>query len=315
MAAFMLRRLLSAVPVLIGASLIVFSLMLLMPGDPAVGIGGEFASEQRIEQIRVRLGLDDPPVVRYWNWISDFARGDFGESAVNGTPIASELWRRLGVTLQLAAGALVTTLLFGVPVAVIQASNRDRWPDTLLRFMTSLGLAIPNFLLAALLILVFAVSLGWLPSQGYVRFAESPADWLRHLILPVVTLGVLLACVIARQLRAGLVNIAESEYMRTARAKGLSSRRIVWKHQLKNAAAPALVVFGVSVAHLLAGAVVVEVVFGLPGLGRYTITAITSRDVPVVQAIAMLSAALAVITSMAVDALLALLNPKVRLSA
>lgn len=130
MAAFMLRRLLSAVPVLIGASLIVFSLMLLMPGDPAVGIGGEFASEQRIEQIRARLGLDDPPVVRYWNWISDFARGDFGESAVNGTPIASELWRRLGVTLQLAAGALVTTLLFGVPVAVIQASNRDRWPDT-----------------------------------------------------------------------------------------------------------------------------------------------------------------------------------------
>jgi peptide/nickel transport system permease protein len=314
MAAFILRRLIGIIPVLFLVSVVVFSLQLLLPGDPAVGVGGEFATPEQLALIRERMGLDDPVVVRYFDWLASLLSGDFGESLVDGSPIGGEILGRLAVTAQLAIASILAAIAIGLPVGVVQAAFRDRWPDRALKFVTSLGLSIPNFWLAAVFVLVFAVTFQWFPSFGFENLTRSPLDWLTHLVLPATTLGVLMSSELARQVRAGILRTAEAEYVRTAFAKGLSRFRVLSKHQLKNALAPVLAVFGVTVAHLLAGAVLVETIFGIPGLGAYTITAIGSRDLPVIQAVAMISACVTLLISLIVDVLLAQLNPKVRIT-
>lgn len=314
MLALIVRRLMGMIPVLFLVSIVIFSLQLLLPGDPAVGIGGEFATPEQLEAIRQQLRLDQPAIVRYFDWVWGLLQGDLGTSLANGLPISGQIFARLGVTAQLALLAVAFASVVGIAIGVTQSAFRDRWPDNVLKFVTSLGMSIPGFYLAGILVLVFAVNIRLFPPSGFVPFTRSPVEWFSHLVLPTLTLGVLLAADLARLVRAGMLRTAESDYVRTAYAKGLPSVTVLGKHELKNAMAPVIAIFGVTVAHLLAGAVLIEHIFTIPGLGAYTITAISTRDLPVIQAVAMLAAVVTLLISLLVDILLAQLNPKVRIS-
>lgn len=314
MARFALRRALQAIPLLFLVSLAAFSLTWLLPGDPASAIGGTDATPEQVEQIRQRLNLDDPPVVRYVNWVSNALRGDFGESALTERSVSDDLQRRLPITGSIALGAFVIAIAAGAVIGVVQGVFAGRWPDKVLLFLVSIGLSTPNFWLATLLVTWFAVELGWFPAIGYVSFVDSPSQWLRYAFLPMVTLAVFTGAEVARQLRTGLVDVMDRDYMRAARARGLSNKRVVGKHALKNAALPTITIIGMRLGFLLAGSIIIENIFGIPGLGSYALTAIQNRDVPIIQAVVLVSATVVIFVNLLVDIAYAYANPKVRVS-
>lgn len=313
MARFVQRRLLGAIPLLILISIMVFSLVLLLPGDPAIAIAGDAASIETIESIRERLGENDPILERYANWAGDAVQGDFGTSLFSDQDVTDAIWQRAPVTGSLALVAIAIALIISIPAGLIAGLNPGTKFDRIATIGASMGVAIPSFWMGLLLAVIFAVNNDWLPAIGYVPLTEDPVEWLKHLILPAFSLGLASSATLTRQLRSSVITVMQQDYIRTARAKGLRSRKVVFKHVLKNASIPAVTALGLQVPLLLSGTVIIEGLFGLNGIGQYAVTAVLLRDLPVVQGVVMVSAVIVVVSNLAVDISYGYLNPKTRL--
>ena len=313
MIGLIVRRLLAVIPMLLIVTFIIFGLVTLIPGDAAQTLaGGVDAQPADVDRIRDQLNLDEPFVVQYGNWLGQVVRGDFGESIYTGEPIAEQLSERLPVTLGLTVLVLVLALTSALIVGVLGGLRPGSLLDRLLLFGSSASISMPAFWVALLLIVVFAVNLQWVPPFGYTPFTESPTEWFQSMILPASALALATAAVVARQLRGGLADTMQSAYIRTAWAKGGSTRQVVVGHALKNSAIPAVTVLGLQVGVILGGAVLIEQIFSLPGLGTYLLNAVSTQDLPAVQACAMLFVIIQVVVSLVVDISYGYLNPKVR---
>jgi peptide/nickel transport system permease protein len=312
---FLARRLLIAVLLLFLISLGVYSLILILPGNPAITLaGGTHASPEAIAKITRQLHLNDGFFVQYWNWLKAALHGNLGNSLFNNETVSSGIAARFPVTLSIAAGGMIVAILLGVPSGVIAGLHQGAARDRVVTVGSSLAVAIPDFWLGMLLVIVFAVKLGWLPALGYTPFTQSPAGWFEDLILPWLALGIGGSAVIARQVRGALIDTLDQDYMRTAVAKGLGPRMVVGKHALKNALSPAVTVIGIQFGYLLGGTLIIEQIFSLPGLGTYIIQAIDDKDIPEIQGVVLVVAACFVLINLVVDVIYAYLNPKIRLS-
>ena len=307
-----LRRLLSAIPVLFIVSLISFGLMRLIPGDPAASIAGTSATPAQIEQLRRDLGLDEPLLLQLLHYYQGLLQGDFGKSLLLGKGVLAATMERLPVTIGLSLYALVLTLLIGVASGIIAALRQNTWVDQVAMMIAMLGISIPNFFLGLLMIIFFAVQLGWLPSGGYVPFSQDPIGWLRSTTMPAISLALLQAGLLARITRSGMLEVLRQDYVRTARAKGLPERQVILKHALANALIPIVTVIGIIISLLLSGAVVTEALFSLPGMGQLLTQAVLSRDYPMVQGGLLLVTTFLVVVNILVDILYALIDPRVR---
>jgi peptide/nickel transport system permease protein len=314
MGRYVARRLLLVIPVMLIVSLLSFSLILLVPGDPAVTIAGQSATREQIAAIRDQLGLDRPVVVQYMSWLGHALTGDFGNSLSTGQPVVGSILDRLPVMLSLAAGALVIAVILGFPAGVAAAVRRDGVVDRLLGVGAATGLALPSYFVGMLLIILVALNLGWLPPTGYTPIATDPVDWLAHIVLPCIALGLVPAAVLARQLRGAMVTALDQDYVRTADAKGLLRQKVVYKHALKNAAIAPLTALGTQFALVVGGSVVVEQVFGIPGLGALAINAVQNRDIPLIQGIVVFTALMVQAINLLVDISYGWLNPRVRVA-
>jgi peptide/nickel transport system permease protein len=306
------RRLLSALPVLLIVSLISFGLMRLIPGDPAAAIAGIAATPAQIEQLRRDLGLDEPLWMQLVHYYEGLARGDLGRSLLLGKGVFAATMERLPVTIALSLYALVFTLLIGIASGIVAALKQNTWIDQAAMMFAMIGISVPNFFLGLLMIILFAVHLGWLPSGGYVAFNEDPVGWLRSMTMPAFSLALLQAGLLARITRSSMLEVLRQDYIRTAKAKGLPQRRVILKHALANALIPIVTVVGIIVSLLLSGAVVTEALFSIPGIGQLLTQAVLNRDYPMVQGGLLLVTAFLVLINIGVDILYAAIDPRVR---
>lgn len=310
---FVLRRLAALVPQLLLAALVVFTLTALMPGDAAIArAGGESATPELIAQYRAELGLDDPLYLRFLNFVAATIVGDFGASFSTGEPVIDMLARRTPVTLSLVVLGYVFAIVIAFPLGIIAALKPNGWADRISLAVATSGVAIPNFWLGILLVLIFSLTLRWLPATGYVGLFDDPWRWFLHMLLPGFTLGVSLAAELTRQLRASLGDHLRRDYVRTMRAAGLSETSVVGKHALRSALGPVVTTLGLQVPVAIGSAVVIEAVFNLPGLGGQMVQAVFSRDTQVLQALILLTVLLVVIGNFLTDLAYAVINPKVR---
>jgi glutathione transport system permease protein len=305
MLAYFLRRLVGTVPVLVAVSIFVFGFVHLLPGDPARLIAGPDASQQDVQSVREALGLDQPLWRQYLRYVDQTAHGELGRSSRTRQPVASEIGARFMPTLWLTIAAMLWATIVGAAIGVLSGVRRGRWQDQAGMVLAVSGISFPGFWLGLLLIDLFAVRLRWLPSGGY-------GTW-QHFVLPSFTLGLGVAAVLARFTRSAFVEVASEDYVRTARAKGLPERRVIWTHTLRNALIPVITMTGLQFGFLLGGAVVVETVFSWPGLGRLMIDSVSYRDYPVIQAEIMLFSLEFILINLAVDLLYAAVNPEIRL--
>ena len=305
-------RLLSMVPTLILATAVVFLLQRLIPGDAAQAIAGEYATAEQVEQIRQRLGLDQPFLVQYWNWVSGAFTGNLGYSLHTGEPILPLILDRLPTTMLVATGALLIAALIGVPLGVWAASNAGTRIDRLFTGVSTLGIAVPNFWLGMLLVLLFATTLGWFPATGGADPLRDPGGALRSAVLPSIALGAVGAAEVSRQVRSAMIENLSSDFVRTHRAKGLSQASIVWRHALKNSSLPLATVIGLQVGTFLGSAVAIEAVFGLSGIGSLVVTATNQRDYPLIQGIVFVLALLVLAATLIVDIAYRILDPRIR---
>jgi peptide/nickel transport system permease protein len=312
MLGYTIRRLLMAIPVMGIVALIVFSLLYLTPGDPAMVLAGDQASPEQIEKIRASLGLDQAPHVRFVAWLWQMANGDLGTSIFSGEPVTHMIEQRLEPTFSLLALSVVLSISVGVPFGVAAAARRGGWTDRALTYFTTLGFSLPAFIAGYALAFIFATTLRWLPVQGFVPLSEGVQPWLRNLILPAVTLSLVYAAIIGRVTRASMLEVLSEDYIRTARAKGVAPWRILFRHALQNAAIPVITVIGIGIATLIGSAVITENVFAIPGVGRLTVDAILHRDYPIIQGVVLLLSAGYVLVNIAVDLCYTLLDPRIR---
>ena len=313
MAEVVLRRLLATVPVLLLVTAGVFALLHLTPGDPVDAMMAESADAGAKESLRRELGLDRPIAVQYAAWMGRLLRGDLGRSIRNGEPVLENVSRRIRPSVQLALLAMAISLTIAFPVAIASAVRHNTGVDRLGTTFALFGICMPNFLLALLLIFVFGVTLRWLPISGYLDPLEEGWSGLRSLILPAVTLGLALAAVITRTLRSSLLEALAEDYVRTARAKGLSEWVVIRGHVLKNALIPVVTVLGLQLGTLIGGAVITEYVFALPGVGRLVVDAVFARDYPLVQGVILLIALGFIVSNLLVDLLYGYIDPRIRL--
>jgi peptide/nickel transport system permease protein len=309
---YVLRRLLVAIPSLLIASLIVFTLPRLIPGDVVQLMFEEKSYAKDIDEMRAKLGLNRPIPVQYLEWLGRIARGDLGESLWTRQAVVEELGRRLPVTLTLGFEALMVAILIGVPIGIIAAVRQDGALDFVARSAAILGLSIPAFVKAIVIILLPAIWWGWSPVTTFVRFSTDPAAYALQFILPAIILGIASAAAIMRLTRGMLLEVLRQDYVRTAWAKGLRERVVVLKHSLKNALIPVVTVLGLQVAQIAGGAVIIETIFGIPGMGQFLVEAILQRDYPVIQGINLLIVIIIVATNLLVDLTYALLDPRIR---
>ena len=312
MAEVVLRRLLATVPVLLLVTAGVFALLHLTPGDPVDAMMVESADAGAKESLRRELGLDRPIAEQYAAWMGRLLRGDLGRSIRNGEPVLENVSRRIRPSLQLALLAMAIALTIAFPVAIASAVRHNTGVDRLGTTFALFGICMPNFLLALLLIFVFGVTLRWLPISGYLDPLEEGWSGLRSLILPAVTLGLALAAVITRTLRSSLLEALAEDYVRTARAKGLSEWVVIRGHVLKNALIPVVTVLGLQLGTLIGGAVITEYVFALPGIGRLVVDAVFARDYPLVQGVILLIALGFIVSNLLVDVLYGYIDPRLR---
>jgi peptide/nickel transport system permease protein len=307
----LLRWLLTSVPLVLFVSVLTFVLVSLVPGDAARSILGVETTPQTYEALRRQLGLNLPLWRQYWNWLDQVAHGSFGISIQSSAPVGHELAARLPVTLSIVGGAALVAAVFGVGLGLVSAV-RGGPLGRALDVLSLSGLAVPAYWFGLVLVTVFAVKLHWFPASGYVSFSQSPGGWLVSLVLPVVTLGFGGSAVIAKQTRSGVLTELGRPYVLALRARGLSERRIVLRHVLRNAAAPVVTVLGLVVTGLIGGTVLVETVFVLPGLGSMAVTATTQHDIPVIQAVAVVFTLIVVGVNLLIEIVYAALDPKVR---
>ncbi|MBT2687146.1 ABC transporter permease [Bacillus sp. ISL-47] len=303
---FLMRRLVQIIPVLLGVTLMVFFIMQMVPGDPAVLVAGEGASDEQVEAIRHDLGLDQPIFVQYLDYVGNVVKGDLGESIRTSRPVLDEILVRLPITLELAFWSIVITVVLGVLIGIIAATKQNSFTDVGLMMVALLGVSLPNFWLGLMLIIYFSVELQWFPVAGWGTFS--------HVILPALTLGTGGAAIVARMTRASMLEVIRQDYIRTAKAKGVRQRLIIYKHALKNALIPVITVVGLQFGALLGGTVLTESVFAINGVGRLIIDAIRMRDLPLVQGSILFVSVLFVIVNLLVDLSYRFLNKRVELN-
>ncbi|PYN51552.1 MAG: glutathione ABC transporter permease GsiC [Candidatus Rokuibacteriota bacterium] len=309
---YVLRRLLVASASLAIASLAVFSLPRLIPGDAVQLMLDERAYGKDLEDLRAKLGLDQPIYLQYFEWLGRVVRGQLGESLWTRRPVIDELARRLPVSLELGLMALCFSISIALPVGIVAAVRQDSFADYVTRSLAILGLSVPGFWIATLAVLLPAIWWGWSPPIQFTEFSVDPWAHVSQFVLPAVILGVASAAAIMRLTRAMLLDVLRQDYVRTAWAKGVSERCVVLKHSLKNALIPVVTVLGIQVAQILGGTVIFETIFGLPGMGRFLFDAINQRDYPVIQGINLLIVSVVVVMNLTVDAFYAYLDPRIR---
>lgn len=312
MLSFLLRRLLSTIPVLLIVAVLVFGMLRLTPGDPAAILAGDAATTEQIAQIRKGLGLDRSIPEQFGIWFGRMLTGDLGESFYYKTRVTTLIGQRLEPTLSLAAVTITIAVVIAVPLGVLAAWRFGGWLDRGLMAFSVLGFSVPVFVLAYLLIWLVSLKLGWLPVQGYQRIGDGVGLWLKHLILPAVTLSVIYIALIARVTRASVLETLGEDYIRTARAKGLPEAKVLLRHALANAAVPIATVIGIGIALLIGGVVVTESVYAIPGLGRLTVDAVLARDFPTIQGVILLFSFVYVLVNLAVDLSYVVLDPRIR---
>jgi peptide/nickel transport system permease protein len=312
MGAFLLRRLLATIPVLLIVAVLVFLMLRLTPGDPAAVLAGDAASEDQIAQIRTTLGLDRSVPEQFAIWFGHLLTGDLGESYYYKTRVTTLIGQRLEPTVSLAIVTIVIAVLVAVPLGVLAAWRFGGWFDRILMGFSVLGFSVPVFILAYLLIWLVSLKLGLLPVQGYKRLADGIGPWALHLVLPAITLSVIYIALIARVTRASVLETLGEDYIRTARAKGLAESRVLVRHALANAAVPIATVIGIGIALLIGGVVVTESVYAIPGLGRLTVDAVLARDFPTIQGVILFFSFIYVAINLLVDLSYVFFDPRIR---
>src|SRR5512134_1122977 len=309
---FLLRRLATIVPTLFFVSVLIFGLQQLLTGDPAIALAGKERERETIRYLREKFHLDDPLPVRYWHWASGVLQGDLGDSVRIQKPVMDLIVEKLPVTIQLATMAMLIALAIGITAGVISAVKKDTWLDYAANVFALWGLSTPNFWLGILLILLFAVQLGWLPASGYVSPFEDLTANLSAMIMPAFVLGNALAAVLMRHTRSAMLQVLSSDYVRTARAKGLNERTVVLKHALRNALTPVITLGALELGTLLSGAVLTEQVFTIPGFGKLIVDSVFNRDYAVVQGVVLVTATAYVMLSLLADLAYFAVNPRLR---
>jgi peptide/nickel transport system permease protein len=312
MLTYVLRRLVATIPVMLIVAALVFLMLRLTPTDPAAIIAGDNATSEQVADIRERLGLDRPILTQFFIWGSRTLQGDFGESFFFKKKVAELILDRLEPTLSLALVTILLAVLVAVPLGVLAAYRHGGWLDRMVMGFSVLGFSVPVFVIAYMLIYVFAIELNWLPVQGYQRIGLGIGGWLQRLILPALTLSVIYVALIARITRTSVLEVMNEDYIRTARAKGQTEGRVLIRHALANAAVPIVTVIGLGVALLIGGVVVTESVYTIPGLGRLTVDAVLARDYPTIQAVILLFSLAYVLINLAVDVAYTVLDPRIR---
>jgi peptide/nickel transport system permease protein len=308
---FLSRRLLGTVPVLVILSIGVFLMLHLTPGDPVQIMLGQDASPSAIAALRAELGLDQPLPIQYVRWMGNVMRGDLGRSIRTNQPVTEAIVSRLPVTIELSLWSLLLSLVIGLPAGVVAATRRNSGVDLASTGLALVGISLPSFFLGILLILVFALWLRWVPPSGYTPFFEDPLQNVKQMFMPALALGAALAGIVARLTRSSLLEVLGTDYMRTARAKGLSDAASVVGHGLKNALLPVVTVIGLQVGALLGGAILIETIFALPGIGRLAVDSIFARDFPIVQGVVLFLALVRVVANLVADLLYARLDPRI----
>jgi peptide/nickel transport system permease protein len=308
------KRLLIAIPILLGLSIIVFAMMALIPGDPATAILGSYATPENVERLNRQLGLDKTVVEQYVIWLGNLLQGDMGRSYALNRPVADEVFERFGATLILAGTSLVLSSVFGLIAGIVSAVRQFGWTDRILTILVLIGISTPSFWLGLLLIMLFAVHLQWLPASGmYAIYGGGDLmDLAAHLVMPAVTLAVVATAVIARLTRTAMLEVLRQDYIRTARAKGLSERRVIYRHAFKAALVSVIPVIGIQAGFVLGGAVYIETVFQWPGIGRMLVNAISTRDLLLVQGGVLVVAASYVIFNLLADIAQTIIDPRLR---
>jgi len=312
MLAYALRRILATIPVVLLVALFVFSLLYIAPGDPAAIIAGDQATPADVDRIRASLGLDRPFLIRFGDWFFHVLQGDLGTSIFTNLPVSHMIAQRIEPTVSLMILTLILSLTLAIPMGVIAAWKHGTFIDRLVMISAVFGFSTPVFVIGYLLAYVFALRLDWLPVQGFTSISEGLLPFLRNLILPSIALGLVYMALIARITRATMMDVLSQDYVRTAKAKGVDQRGILFIHALKNAAVPIITIVGIGFAALIGGAVVTESVFAIPGLGRLTVDAILRRDYPIIQGVVLLFSFIYVLINLGVDLLYTLFDPRIR---
>lgn len=315
MGTYILQRILQAIIVVILVSMVVFAVMRLLPGDPVLvlsGIGLEGLNPNEAAELRHKLLLDRPLYYQYGHWVWNLLQGDWGTSTRTHIPIWTEITTRLPVTLQLAVGGWVIALVLGLVAGVISAARSNSAIDVGATLVAMFGVAMPNFWLGILLIYFFTLVMGWLPAAGYISILEDPVAGVRHLLLPAFSLGFMETAVLMRQTRSGMLEVLRQDYIQVARSKGLAERTVIWGHALKNASLPILTIMGLRLGRLIGGTVIIESIFGLPGLGRLAVQSIFMRDYLALQGVVLLVSVGVVLLNLLTDLLYASLDPRIR---
>ena len=312
MLAWLVRRLLVAIPTLILVSMFVFALQQLLPGDPVLVMAGEDRDPETIAYLREKYGFDDPLPVQYLRWAGGVLRGDLGTSLRTNQPVTALIAQKLPVTIQLAVMAMAFAMLIGIPAGVISAVRKGTFTDAAANLVALSGLSVPNFWLGIMLILLVSVNLGWLPASGYESLFDDPVRSLQTTLMPAFVLGTGLAAALMRHTRSAMLGVLEADYVRTARAKGLAERSVVMKHGLRNAVLPIVTISALLFGELLAGAVLTEQIFTIPGFGKLIVDAVFTRDYAVVQGVVLCTAVAFIGMNLLADVLYFVLSPRLR---
>jgi peptide/nickel transport system permease protein len=312
MLAYASRRIMATIPVMLVVAFFVFSLLYLAPGDPAAIIAGDQATPADVERIRASLGLDRPFLIRFGEWLWQIIHGDLGTSIFTNLPVSHMIAQRIEPTLSLMVLTIVFSIVIAIPLGVLAAWKQGSWIDSGVMALGVFGFSVPVFVVGYVLAYLFALQLDWLPVQGFHSLSDGLVPFLRNLTLPTIALGLALIALLARITRATMLDVLSQDYVRTAKAKGVDQRSVLFVHALKNAAVPIVTVIGNSVAVLIAGAVLTESVFAIPGLGRLTVDAILRRDYPVIQGVVLLFSFTYVLVNLLVDLLYTLFDPRIR---
>lgn len=309
-----MKKIVTTIPVLLVVSIVLFVLLNIMPGDAADSMAGMDATVEEIQVLRESLGLDAPLYVQYFRWLKNVLKGDFGISLLNGASVTEKIITRMPVTLELTLLAMVIAVAIALPMGVLSATHRNGILDSIASFISMLGVAIPHFWLAMLLVILFAVNLHWLPASGFVPISKDLGENLTRMILPAFSVGLGFAASVMRQTRSNMIDVLNMDYISTAKAKGMSNGVIVWKHGFRNALIPVITVIGMQTGRLFGGAIVVESIFGLPGLGTAIVNSIFSRDYQMTMGFVMVVAVIIILINTLVDILYVVIDPRVRTS-
>jgi len=312
MFAYIARRLLAAIPVIIMVAVVVFAMLRLTPGDPAAILAGDDATTEQLEQIRQSMGLDKPILTQFAVWVGQLAQGDLGQSLLSRKPVLDLISERVGPTVALAVSVLIVTILVAIPMGIIAARHRGKLLDRVVMTLSVFGFSVPVFVVGYLIIYLLALKLGWFPVQGYRPLANGFWPFAQRLVLPTLALSGIYIALVARITRSSIIEVMNEDYIRTARAKGARESAILLRHALKNAAVPIVTIIGIGVAALITGVVVTESVFNLPGLGRLVVEAVLARDYPIIQGLILLFSLAYILINLVVDVLYTVFDPRIR---